>query len=112
MTATPAVGPRSTGRKVLAVILAIIAIAFIAVGIVYCVVPSGSLPGWLGHETVQVGKQVLPSPTYRPLRAVGALIAGVVFGINAVFSLMYKRTTGTTTTTGSTGTGTGVTEAS
>jgi glucose uptake protein GlcU len=81
---------RSTGRVMFAVILGIIAIAFIVVGIVYCVEPSGSLPAWLGRETVQVGRQQLPSTTYRPLRAVGSLIAGVVFGIGSWFSLFYK----------------------
>jgi hypothetical protein len=75
---------------VFAVILGIIAIAFIVVGIVYCLEPSGSLPAWLGRETVQVGKQQLPSPTYRPLRAVGSLITGVVFAIGSWFSLAYK----------------------
>jgi hypothetical protein len=73
-----------------AVILAIVAIAFLVVGIIYCVEPSGSLPSWLGHETIMVGKQRLPSPSYHPLRAVGSLIAGVVFGIGSWFSLKYQ----------------------
>jgi hypothetical protein len=80
----------STGRVVFAVIFGVIAIAFVVVGIVYCLEPSGSLPVWLGRETVQVGKQQLPSPTYRPLRAVGSLITGVVFAIGSWFSLAYK----------------------
>jgi hypothetical protein len=80
----------STGRVVFAVILGVIAIAFIVVGIVYSVEPSGSLPAWLGRETVLVGKQQLPSPSYRPLRAVGSLITGVVFAIGAWFSLAYR----------------------
>ena len=81
---------RSTGRVVFAVILGIIAIAFIVVGIIYAVEPSGSLPGWLGRETVMVGHQQLPSTTYRPLRAVGSLIVGVVFAIGSWFSVAYK----------------------
>jgi hypothetical protein len=94
-----AVTGTSTGRVVFAVILGVIAIAFIVVGIVYCLEPSGSLPAWLGRETVQVGNQQLPSTTYRPLRAVGSLITGVVFAIGTWFSLAYraKATTGTVT---------------
>ena len=37
-----------------------------------------------------VGRQRMPSPSYHPLRAVGSLIAGVVFAIGAWFSLKYK----------------------
>jgi hypothetical protein len=32
----------------------------------------------------------VPSPGYHPLRAVGSLIAGVVFAIGAWFTLKYK----------------------
>jgi len=90
VTASAALGPRSTSRVVFVVILAVIAIAFLVVGIIYCVEPSGSLPVWLGRETVMVGKQQLPSPAYRPLRAVGSLITGVVFAIGSGFSLAYR----------------------
>jgi hypothetical protein len=72
------------------VILAVVAIAFLVVGIIFCLEPAGSLPSWLGHETVWVGNQQLPSPSYHPLRAVGSLIAGVVFAIGAWFTLRYK----------------------
>jgi hypothetical protein len=82
-------GPTS-GRLASAVILGIVAIAFLVVGIIFCVEPSGSLPSWLGHETIMVGRQRMPSPSYHPLRAVGSLIAGVVFAIGAWFSLKYK----------------------
>ena len=80
------------GRLASAVILAVIAIAFLVVGIIYCVEPAGSLPSWLGHETILVGNQQLPSPSFHPLRAVGSLIAGVVFAIGAWFTLRYKPT--------------------
>jgi glucose uptake protein GlcU len=73
-----------------AVILGIVAIAFLTVGIIFSVEPAGSLPSWLGHETIVVGRQTMPSPSYHPLRAVGSLIAGVVFAIGALFSLKYK----------------------
>ena len=89
MSRSTVTGPTS-GRVAFAVILGIIAIAFLVVGIIFCVEPAGSLPGWLGHETIMVGGQRLPSPSYHPLRAVGSLIAGVVFAIGAWFSLRYK----------------------
>jgi ABC-type Na+ efflux pump permease subunit len=104
-------GSRATkGRIAAAVILAVIAIAFLVVGIIFCMEPSGSLPTWLGHSTVLVGGKEVPSPGYHPLRAVGSLIAGVVFAIGAWFSLRYKGTE-TTETGADAGTGAGVTSA-
>jgi ABC-type Na+ efflux pump permease subunit len=97
----------TTGRIASAVILAVIAIAFLVVGIIFCVEPSGSLPTWLGHSTVFVGNKELPSPGYHPLRVVGSLIAGVVFAVGAWFSLKYR---GTETPAGA-GTDAGVTPA-
>ena len=96
----------TTGRIASAVIPAIVAVAFLVVGIIFCVEPSGSLPAWLGHSTVTVGGKTLPSPGYHPLRAVGSLIVGVVFAIGAWFSLWYSGT-GTGSETGAE-TGTGV----
>lgn len=88
---SPSTGPRlTTGRIASAVILAVIAIAFLVVGVIFCVEPSGSLPAWLGHSTIMVGGKEVPSPGYHPLRAVGSLIVGVVFAIGAWFSLWYK----------------------
>jgi hypothetical protein len=54
-----------------------------------------------------VRNKELPSPGYHPLRAVGSLIAGVVFAIGAWFSFWYR---GTGTEAGA-GTGAGVTPA-
>ena len=79
------------GRIASSVILAVVAIAFLVVGIIFCVEPAGSLPVWLGgHETIWVNNHNVPSPGYHPLRAVGSLIAGVVFAIGAWFTLKYK----------------------
>lgn len=89
MSSSTGTGPTS-GRVASAVVLGVVAVAFLVVGIIFCVEPAGSLPAWLGHETILVGKQRLPSPSYHPLRAVGSLIAGVVFAIGAWFSLKYK----------------------
>jgi ABC-type Na+ efflux pump permease subunit len=88
---SPSTGARvTTGRIAAAVVLAVVAIAFLVVGIVFCVQTSGSLPAWLGHSTIRVGGKQLPSPGYHPLRAVGSLIVGVVFAIGAWFSLRYQ----------------------
>ena len=79
------------GRIASSVILAVVAIAFLVVGIIFCLEPAGSLPVWLGgHETIWVNNHNVPSPGYHPLRAVGSLIAGVVFAIGAWFTLKYK----------------------
>jgi len=79
------------GRIASSVILAVVAIAFLVVGIMFSVEPAGSLPVWLGgHETIWVNNHNVPSPGYHPLRAVGSLIAGVVFAIGAWFTLKYK----------------------
>ena len=80
----------TSGRVTAAVIFGIIAIAFLVVGVIFSIEPAGSLPSWLGHETIIVGKQTLPSPSYHPLRAVGSLITGVVFAIGSLFTLKYK----------------------
>ena len=79
------------GRIASAVILAVVAIAFLVVGIMFSVETAGSLPVWLGgHELMLVGNRQVPSTSYHPLRAVGSLIAGVVFAIGAWFTLRYK----------------------
>jgi hypothetical protein len=85
-------GP-TTGRVAFAVILALVAVAFLVVGVIYSVEPAGSLPTWLGRETMWVNNQNVPSTSYHPLRAVGSLIAGVVFAVGAWFTLRYKPTT-------------------
>ena len=89
MTASAAAGPRSTGRVVFAVILGVIAIAFLVVGVIYLVTPEGSLPAWLGHSMALVGKKEVPARNHHTLRAAGCLITGVVFAIGAWFSVSY-----------------------
>lgn len=89
----------TTGRIAAAVVLAVVAIAFLVVGIIFSLEPAGSLPSWLGHETVWVNNQNVPSTSYHPLRAVGSLIAGVVFAIGAWFTLRYKPAAATPETT-------------
>ena len=88
---SPSTGSGSdTGRMIAAVILGVIALAFIVVGIVYLVEPAGSLPGFLGHATTVVNHKKVPSSGHHPLRAAGCLIVGVVFAVGAWFALKYR----------------------
>jgi multisubunit Na+/H+ antiporter MnhB subunit len=64
------------------VILAIIALIFIVVAIVYLAVPAKSLPSFMGHLNNSSG--------HHPLRAVGSFVVGVVFAVGAWFALAYK----------------------
>jgi hypothetical protein len=84
----------NAGRVALAAVLAFLALAFIAFGIVMIIVPAGSLPGWLGHEMTPIVTPMktthVPSTGHHPLRTVGSLIAGVVFAVGAWFVLKYK----------------------
>lgn len=79
----------------LAAVLAVLALLFLAFAILMLVVPAGSLPGWLGHEMTPVvagtaKTTYVPSTGHHPLRVVGSLVAAVVFGVGAWFSLRYK----------------------
>ena len=80
----------SSGRTASAVVLAVIALLFIAAGIIYLAVPAGSLPGFLGHATTVVHGKTVASTGHHPLRAAGSLIVGVVFAVGAWFALKYK----------------------
>jgi amino acid permease len=80
-------GGRPAGRVVTAVILAIIAILFIIVGIIYLAEPAKSLPSMIpGHLAGSTG--------HHPLRAAGTLVLGVIFFVGAWFALSYKAKTG------------------
>lgn len=76
-------GPNpATGRAVVAVVFAIVALVFLAAGIVMAAMPASDLPGFLGHLDGSSG--------HHPLRAVGSLLVGVVFAVAAWFSLKYQ----------------------
>lgn len=80
---TTATGPNpATGRIVIAAVFAILAVVFVVAGIVFAVIPAGSLPAFLGHLNGSTG--------HHPLRAVGSLLVGAVFGVAAWFSLRYQ----------------------
>jgi hypothetical protein len=69
------------GRIVAAVVFALFALAFFAVGIVMAITPANQLPGFLGHAD---------SGTHHTLRGVGSLIVGLVFTAAAWFALRYQ----------------------
>lgn len=80
---TTAAGPRpERGRIVLAAVFAVLAVVFVGAGITIAVLPASSLPGFLGHLDGSTG--------HHPLRAVGSLLVGVVFGVASWFSLRYQ----------------------
>jgi preprotein translocase subunit SecY len=74
---------KSPGRMILAVILGIIALIFIAVAIVYLAEPARSLPSFIpGH--------IAGSSGHHPLKATGCIVVGIIFAVGAWFALAYK----------------------
>ena len=83
MASTSGPAERTVGRMVLAVILGIIALIFIVVGIIYIAEPAHSLPSFIpGH--------IAGSSGHHPLKATGAIVAGIIFAVGAWFTLAYK----------------------
>ena len=83
MSSTSGSVERSSGRTILAAILAIIALIFIVVGVIYIAEPASSLPSFIpGH--------IAGSSGHHPLKAVGSLVVGIVFAVGAWFALAYK----------------------
>ena len=80
MSSTSGSVERSSGRTILAVILAIIALVFIVVGIIYIAAPASSLPSFIpGH--------IAGSSGHHPLKAVGSLVVGSVYTAVLFYSL-------------------------
>lgn len=69
------------GRIVAAIVFAVFALAFFAVGAVLATMPANQLPGFLGHAN---------SGTHHTLRGVGSVIVGLVFTAAAWFALRYQ----------------------
>ena len=85
MTTTTGPNP-AAGRTVIAAVFAVLALVFLAAGIVIAIMPASSLPGFLGHLDGSTG--------HHPLRAVGCLLVGVVFAVASWFSLKYRSPAG------------------
>jgi energy-coupling factor transporter transmembrane protein EcfT len=83
VSSTAGSGQRSTGRTVLAVLFAIIALIFIVTAIIYLAIPAKSLPSFIpGHIAGSTG--------HHPLKATGCFVVGIIFAVGAWFTLAYK----------------------
>ena len=83
MSSTSGSRERSSGRTLLAVILAIIAVIGIVVAIIYLAEPAKSLPSFIpGH--------IARSNGHHPLKVTGSLVVGIIFAVGAWFALAYK----------------------
>jgi preprotein translocase subunit SecY len=83
VTSTSGSAERSAGRTILAVILALIALVFIVVAIIYIAEPASSLPSFVPGRAAH-------SDGHHPLRVVGSFVIGIVFAVGAWFALAYK----------------------
>ena len=68
MSSTSDTGNTSSGRKIAAIILGVIAVLFIVAGIIYLAEPAKSLPSFMGHKTGSSG--------HHALRMAGSFIVG------------------------------------
>ena len=75
---------RSSGKTIIAVVLAVIAVLAIVAGIIYFIEPAHSLPSIMGkitHPPSSLGR----ANASRSLRGAGALVVGVVCLVAAFF---------------------------
>jgi amino acid permease len=80
-------GGRSSGKTIIAVVLAIIAVLLIVVGVLYLVEPAKSLPSFMGQITAPASR----ANANRSLRGAGALVIAVICAIGAWFTLRGKK---------------------
>jgi preprotein translocase subunit SecY len=74
---------RSTGRTVLAVLFAIVAVIGVVAAVIYLAEPAKSLPSFIpGH--------IAGSSGHHPLKATGSFVVGIIFAVGAWFTLAYK----------------------
>ena len=83
MSSTSGSSERSTGRTILAVLFAIVAVIGVVAAIIYLAEPAKSLPSFVpGHIAGSTG--------HHPLKATGAFVVGIIFAVGAWFTLAYK----------------------
>jgi len=75
-------GSTSSGRKIAAIVLGVIAVLFIIAGVIYLAEPAKSLPNFMGHKAGSSG--------HHALRMAGSFIVGIVFAAGAWVALAYK----------------------
>jgi preprotein translocase subunit SecY len=83
VSSTSGSSERSTGRTILAVLFAIVAVIGVVAAIIYLAEPAKSLPSFVpGHIAGSTG--------HHPLKATGAFVVGIIFAVGAWFTLAYK----------------------
>ncbi len=83
MSSTSDTGTTSSGRKIAAIILGIIAVLFIIAGFIYLAFPEGKIPiHAMGYKAGSTG--------HHALRMAGSFIVGIVFAAGAWVALAYK----------------------
>jgi preprotein translocase subunit SecY len=83
VSSTSGSSERSTGRTILAVLFAIVAVIGVVAAIIYLAEPAKSLPSFIpGHIAGSTG--------HHPLKATGAFVVGIIFAVGAWFTLAYK----------------------
>ncbi len=83
MSSTSGSSERSTGRTILAVLFAIVAVIGVVAAIIYLAEPAKSLPSFIpGH--------IAGSSGHHPLKATGSFVVGIIFAVGAWFTLAYK----------------------
>ena len=82
MTTTSDAGATSSGRKIAAIILIVLAVLAIIAGVIYLAEPAKSLPSFMGHKAGSSG--------HHALRMAGSFIIGIVLAAGAWVALAYK----------------------
>jgi preprotein translocase subunit SecY len=83
VSSTSGSSERSTGRTILAVLFAIVAVIGVVAAIIYLAEPAKSLPSFVpGHIAGSTG--------HHPLKATGSFVVGIIFAVGAWFTLAYK----------------------
>jgi amino acid permease len=75
---------RSSGKTIIAIVLAVIAILLIIVSIIYFIEPAHALPSFLGKIT-HPPATLTRANSHRPLRGAGTLVVAVVCLVAAFF---------------------------
>jgi cytochrome b subunit of formate dehydrogenase len=81
VSAVPASGSSTSGRKILAIVLVVLAVLFIVLGLVYAIEPAKSLPSILGAKK---------STGHHALRMAASFIVGIVCAGGAWVAMAYK----------------------
>jgi amino acid permease len=82
VSAVSASGSSASGRKILAIVLIVLAVLFIVLGLVYAIEPAKSLPSFLGSKGKGTG--------HHALRMAASFIVGIVCAAGAWVATAYK----------------------